>query len=1214
MEKEQKAHHPRQAGVKKEKKEKKYKKNEEKNNPKAFAPLSGRKAEKLARRNQELDQKKLHVPLVDRTPIQPPPVIVAVVGPPKTGKTTLIKSLVKRYTKHSLTEVKGPITVVSGKHRRLTFLECANDMNSMIDIAKVADLVLLLIDASFGFEMETFEFLNILQVHGFPKIMGVLTHLDLFKNNKTLRTTKKRLKHRFWTEIYQGAKLFYLSGIINGRYPNQEIQNLSRFISVMKFRPLIWRNTHPYMVADRVEDLTDPEEVRINPNCDRTVTLYGYLRGTNLKANMKAHIPGAGDQYLADVSALLDPCPLPDKVRKSLSEKQKLIYAPMSEVDGIMYDKDAVYINVPGNFTKRSDNLNEEERNEVNSPQGPGEKMVINLQDAPDTLASQLKASELRIFANSTPLTAANVQDEETTDERTSDSEESIKRDVIYSRRAVHNDKDDEYNSIERLRINIDQGNAKDNKMDISSSECEETENSEETEASDLDSEQELDNEDDKISCDSEDDSCQPEENESYTTKETKDAKVLPLRKERRAASAKDETQTKKPFVDDEYDDIAFAESDSELNSSSESEDSDNQDIDASLRWKTDLAKKARQSFYANKRVNLMQLIYGTEKTPEEIIDDKMNSLKKPTSTEKEARDFSEIESEADENGFFKIIDGNQKSLQTSNEIDSVKANLDPVNLDEWDDQDKLQSIRYRFITGSSEENHEITNKSRTVDTDLVYGDFEDLETGEIFTGQETEKSKELADDALSRKKEELKKKFDSEYDQEDNDEPQLTFYEQVKNDIDKQLKLNRDEFNQDDIKIRSLVEGFRPGTYIRVLLKNIPSEFVKYFDPIYPIILGGLLTTEENLGFIQIRLKRHRWHPKILKTNDPLIFSMGWRRFQTIPIYSLNDGIRNRMLKYTPEHMHCIATIYGPIHPPNTGFCAVQSVSDDNKLAFRISATGVILDINHSAEIVKKLKLTGIPYKIFRNTAFIKEMFNSALEVAKFEGAAIRTVSGIRGQVKKPLSKPEGHFRATFEDKILMSDIVFLRAWYPVKPKKLYNPVTSLLLSTKTDWQGMRLIGQIRKEMAISTPYNPNSTYRNIDRPIRRFNPLRIPKTLQAALPFASKLKDLKKRSKSSYLQKRAVVLEPGEKKIYTLIQQIQTLKKEKERKRKEKQTLRRLEHAKKVAQQESVSTEKEREGRKRFFKIKGLSEKRAGSFSGRTSTKKMKMNKTDK
>ena len=37
-------------------------------------------------------------------------------------------------------------------------------MNAMIDAAKYADLVLLMIDGGFGFEMETFEFLNICQV------------------------------------------------------------------------------------------------------------------------------------------------------------------------------------------------------------------------------------------------------------------------------------------------------------------------------------------------------------------------------------------------------------------------------------------------------------------------------------------------------------------------------------------------------------------------------------------------------------------------------------------------------------------------------------------------------------------------------------------------------------------------------------------------------------------------------------------------------------------------------------------------------------------------------------------------------------------------------------------------------------------------------------------------------------------------------------------
>lgn len=119
----------------------------------------------------------------------------------------------------------------------------------MVDAAKVADLVLLMIDGSFGFEMvspshpdstcsqanlfsslaqETFEALSALSSHGLPKIISILTHLDLVKSPAALKAQKKRLKNRFWTEVYDGAKMFYLSGVMNGRYPDREILNLSR--------------------------------------------------------------------------------------------------------------------------------------------------------------------------------------------------------------------------------------------------------------------------------------------------------------------------------------------------------------------------------------------------------------------------------------------------------------------------------------------------------------------------------------------------------------------------------------------------------------------------------------------------------------------------------------------------------------------------------------------------------------------------------------------------------------------------------------------------------------------------------------------------------------------------------------------------------------------------------------------------------------------------
>ena len=58
----------------------------------------------------------------------------------------------KHYTQQNVEPI-GPITVIGGKKRRITFVEIPNDLNAMIDVAKVADLVLMIIDASYGFEM-----------------------------------------------------------------------------------------------------------------------------------------------------------------------------------------------------------------------------------------------------------------------------------------------------------------------------------------------------------------------------------------------------------------------------------------------------------------------------------------------------------------------------------------------------------------------------------------------------------------------------------------------------------------------------------------------------------------------------------------------------------------------------------------------------------------------------------------------------------------------------------------------------------------------------------------------------------------------------------------------------------------------------------------------------------------------------------------------------
>ena len=197
---------------------------------------------------------------------------------------------------------------------------------------------------------------------------------------------------------------------------------------------------------------------------------------------------------------------------------------------------------------------------------------------------------------------------------------------------------------------------------------------------------------------------------------------------------------------------------------------------------------------------------------------------------------------------------------------------------------------------------------------------------------------------------------------------------------------------------------------------------------------------------------------------------------------------------------------------------------------------------MDKSSHITKKLKLVGRPFKIFKNTAFIRGIFNSELEVAKFEGAAIRSVSGIRGQIKKALRAPKGAFRATFEDKLLMSDLVFVRTWFTVDVPKFYNIVTSLLNS----WVEMRTVGKIRYDEGTKPPVARDSLYKPVSRETRRFNPLHVPKALQKSLPFKTKPKFTPKRQRL-VPKGHAVVLEPHERRIVAMMQKMSTIHKDK-------------------------------------------------------------------
>jgi len=1066
--------------------------------------------------------------------------------------------------------------------------------------------------------METFEFLNILQLHGFPKIMGVLTNLDKIKDETRVKRLKKGLKDRFWKEIYQGAKLFYLTGIVNNKYKKHEIVNLSRFVSIIKFRPLTWRNSHPYMIVDRYEDVTDSRTVQEKPKCDRRLALFGYVRGTQFKEGMQVHVAGVGDFALRSITALEDPCPLPSKEsdlkrNRALNAKESLLYAPMSNVGNVIFDKDAVYINLPEvNYTSKSNLVVDDDDKDSQASDGSsdsdseagveGVRLVRNLQKVTTGLDDNLRSAGLQLFKGSKALKGDDVKASMLGG--SSSDEEEQKLGSGASSGESDDDHDDDEESIDGPAANgSESARWKESLMDKAA-------------ASFMDRKNRAPNLMELVY-------GRADRDEAAKPAKNKRSLHGGLVRDGDSESGEGESGDDSSDDDDDFFTLRKGSSHAQGNEAGAggSRDAVALDMDAFDCY-----------FYLVKDSNLQN---WDDKEVRESIRNRFvtgNWGKENADTESAAGSDAENGGDEEVFGDFEDLEAGNAAKNDSEEdgdddedegadgVDGEQDDYDQSGSDEDlddvdDDDEEMENEDLGSEDASSdEEDVEEERRKNAVEKAMQKVQFDldmDQEDDEDEAGG---KKKSGGDDAA-----------DDDADAEDDDQ----FMQDMKAKAAAQETLNRNEFNDMDEVTRMKIEGVKSGRYVRIELTQVPCEFVNNFDPRAPVIVGGLTPHESGLSYLRVRIKRHRWFPKILKTNDPLVISLGWRRFQTLPVYSLEDmrTERQRMLKYTPEHMHCDAVFWGPATAPNTGFLAYQDIRERQK-GFRICATGTLLELDQTCKIVKKLKLVGEPYKIYKNTAFIQGMFNTELEVARYEGAAIRTVSGIRGMIKKAVSDRHGAFRATFEDKILKSDIVFCRTWVPVTPKKFFNPITSLLrdkpIAAPTDKEKRReerrrkneeaerqrridageevdedegyelpadpealsigagvpvlkTVGQLRFENAVPVPRSKDSLYRQINRKERKFSKLIIPKSVESNLPFASKPKQqqgqterakqrAKDRSATRTGTKKVTIMSNHDKKVTTLIQQLNTIRRDKTAKRKETREKKLAERQKKL------------------------------------------------
>jgi hypothetical protein len=217
-----------------------------------------------------------------------------------------------------------PQNLFKGKER-ITFFKTQRDIYCILDICKIADLVIF-VSSTKGTDVSNwkknpdkfsncidsfgYEILTMLRAQGLPQHIAVIQDLDTIADKH--KSDVKKLFTRYMESELKPDKIYCNNNINNNKL--DEAKGIIRLIcSLPPFAVSLDIKKHrSYMLCQHINVIERSEENRLNNAneeiCD--LELFGYLRGNTINVNNFLHITGFGDYLISDVELFEDPIPV----------------------------------------------------------------------------------------------------------------------------------------------------------------------------------------------------------------------------------------------------------------------------------------------------------------------------------------------------------------------------------------------------------------------------------------------------------------------------------------------------------------------------------------------------------------------------------------------------------------------------------------------------------------------------------------------------------------------------------------------------------------------------------------------------------------------------------------------------------------------------------------------------------------------------------------
>ncbi|XP_029303069.1 pre-rRNA-processing protein TSR1 homolog [Cottoperca gobio] len=188
--------------------------------------------------------------------------------------------------------------------QRFTFLSLStSDMHSLLDVAKIADSLVFVLDSTEGWDSYGDYCLSCLFAQGLPShalVCQGVSDLPVKKRVESKRALSKITEIRF-----PDARLYPLDSEQDGTL-------LLRHLGTQRQRKLGFRSRRSHLLAQHVTFTPNSpaEGTGGGPTGLGTLCVSGYVRGRPLQVDRLVHISGHGDFQLSQIDAPPDPLPL----------------------------------------------------------------------------------------------------------------------------------------------------------------------------------------------------------------------------------------------------------------------------------------------------------------------------------------------------------------------------------------------------------------------------------------------------------------------------------------------------------------------------------------------------------------------------------------------------------------------------------------------------------------------------------------------------------------------------------------------------------------------------------------------------------------------------------------------------------------------------------------------------------------------------------------